>query len=65
MGLCPMACLIVYVYPAFTSQYIKVLYSEKESKRLMKEGKTVIVLLLSVWSVLVIVSYSNILFSWG
>ena len=47
MGLCPMACLIVYVYPAFTSQYIKVLYSGKESRRLMKGGMTVIVLLLS------------------
>ena len=55
-------------YPAFTSQYIKVLYSGKESKRLMKWGETVIVLLLSGWSVIwvsMIVLSSNFIFSRG
>ena len=39
-GLCPMACLKVYVYPAFTSQYIMVLYSGKESRKLIYGGMT-------------------------
>ena len=68
MGLCPMACLLSIFYPAFTSQYIKVLFSRKESKMLKKGGETVIVLLLSGWSVIgvsVVVLYSGFLFSWG